>query len=103
MQKPKGKNMTNTGVSCQHIEAETKWPQIPENVSKCIFFNENVWISIKISLRFVPKGSISNIFSIGLYNGLAPVRRQAIIWTNDGLVYWRTYAPLGLSELKELM
>ena len=28
---------------------------------KCIFLNENVWISIKISLKFVPKGLINNI------------------------------------------
>ena len=27
------------------------------------------------------------------------VRRQPIIWTNDGLVYWRIYASLGLNEL----
>ena len=27
----------------------------------CIFLNENVWISIKISRTFVPKGPISNI------------------------------------------
>ena len=27
---------------------------------KCIFLNENVWIPIKISLKFVPKGSINN-------------------------------------------
>ena len=25
----------------------------------------------------------------GSNNGLAPIRRQAIIWSNDGLVYWR--------------
>ena len=31
------------------------------NISKCIFFNENVWISIKISLQFVPKGPINII------------------------------------------
>ena len=28
---------------------------------RCIFFNEIVWISIKTSLRFVPKGPINNI------------------------------------------
>ena len=28
---------------------------------KCIFLNENVWIRIKISLKFVPKGPINNI------------------------------------------
>ena len=29
--------------------------QFPDDISKCIFLNENVWISIKISLKFVPK------------------------------------------------
>ena len=28
---------------------------------KCIFLNENLWILIKISLKFVPKGPINNI------------------------------------------
>ena len=32
----------------------------PDDILKCIFLNEKVWISIKISLEFVPKGSISN-------------------------------------------
>ena len=32
------------------------------------------------------------------YNALAPNRRQAIIWTNDGLVWWRIYASLSLNE-----
>ena len=27
--------------------------------------------------------------------------RQAIIWTNDGLAYWRMYASLGLIELTD--
>ena len=32
-----------------------------DDIFKCIFLNENVWISIKISLMFVPKGPINNI------------------------------------------
>ena len=32
-----------------------------DDIFKHIFFNENVWISIKISLKFVPKGPINNI------------------------------------------
>ena len=32
-----------------------------DDTFKCIFFNENVGISIKISLNFVPKGLINNI------------------------------------------
>ena len=30
-------------------------------IFKCIFLNENVWIAIKISLKFIPKGPVNNI------------------------------------------
>ena len=63
----------------------------PNDIFKCIFLNENVWISIKISLIII----VSD-------NGLAPTRRQAVIWTNDGLVYWRIYASLGLNDLTHM-
>ena len=33
----------------------------PDDIFKCIFLNENVMLSIKFSLRFVPKGPINNI------------------------------------------
>ena len=48
-----------------------------------IFVNENVRISIKFSLKFVPKGPINYIpaFQLTLFQ---PIRRQAIIWTSDG-------------------
>ena len=51
------------------------------NMFKCIFLNENISISNKISLKFVLKGPIDKIVSD---NGLAPAMRQAIIWNNDG-------------------
>ena len=35
-----------------------------DDIFKRIFFNENVWILIKISLKFVPKGPIHNIPSL---------------------------------------
>ena len=41
---------------------------------KCIFFNENVSFSIKISLKFVPKGPINNI----------PALVQTIAWHRPG-------------------
>ena len=34
---------------------------VTDDIYKCIFLNENVWISIMISPNFVPKGSINNI------------------------------------------
>ena len=39
-----------------------------------IFLNENVYISIKISLKFVPKGPINNI----------PVLVQIMAWRHPG-------------------
>ena len=50
--------------------------RFPDAIFKCIFFNENVWIPIRISLKFGLEGPINTIPD----NGLAPTRRQAIIW-----------------------
>ena len=33
----------------------------PDDIFKCIFLNENVWVSVKISLKFVARGPIKNI------------------------------------------
>ena len=35
-----------------------------DDIFNCIFLNENVWISIKISLKFVPKDPINNILAL---------------------------------------
>ena len=60
---------------CWLIEAETKWPpEFPDDIFKCIFLTENVIISIKISLKFVPKGSINNI----------PTLVQIMAWRRPG-------------------
>ena len=45
-----------------------------DDIFKCIFLNENVWISIKISLKFVPKGPINNI----------PALVQIMAWRRAG-------------------
>ena len=42
----------------------------PDDIFKCTFLNENVSISIKISLKFLLKGRIRNISSIGSDNDL---------------------------------
>ena len=57
-----------------------------DDIFKYIFLNENVWISINISLRSVPNGQVKPYSSVGSDNGLAPTRPQTIIWTNDGLI-----------------
>ena len=47
-------------------------------------------------MTFVPKDPINNIDSD---NGFAPMRRQGIVWINDGLIYCCIYASLGLNAL----
>ena len=32
----------------------------PDDIFQLIFLNKNIWISIKIPLKFVPKGAIDN-------------------------------------------
>ena len=56
---------------------------------KRIFLNENMWISMNISLKFIPKGPIDN--TAGLV--------EIIIWTSDVVVCWHIYMSLGLNEL----
>ena len=36
----------------------------PDDILKCIFLNETAWFSIKISLKFVPRGPINNISAL---------------------------------------
>ena len=53
------------------------------DVFKCIFLNENLWILLKISLKFVPEFQMNNIPALVQIYDLAPARRQAIIWSSD--------------------
>ena len=45
-----------------------------DDIFKCILLNENVWITIKNSLKFVPKGLINNI----------PALVQVMAWRRPG-------------------
>ena len=45
----------------KHIEADTNGRNFLDEIFKYIFLDENVLISTKISLKFVPKGQINNI------------------------------------------
>ena len=59
----------------------------PDDIFKCIFLKENVWIRIKISLKFVPKSPINNI----------PALVQIMAWRQ------RIYGSLGLNELRDVL
>ena len=70
----------------------------PDDIVTCIILNENVCISLTISLKFVPKVRINNI----------PALVQKMAWRPQAtshylnqwwLIQWRIYASLGLNEL----
>ena len=46
----------------------------PDDICKCIFLNENIWIPIRFSLKFVPEGPINNI----------PALVQIMAWRRPG-------------------
>ena len=50
--------LCNGGVTClfNTLRPRQNGRRFPGDIFKCIFLNENAWISIKISLKFVPKG-----------------------------------------------
>ena len=48
---------------------------LTDDTFKCIFLNENVWISIKISMKFVSKGTINN----------TPALVQIMAWLRLGI------------------
>ena len=54
-------------------DIETKWPQFRRQHFQ-IFLNENVWIPLKFSLKFVPKVRINNI----------PALVQIMAWHRQG-------------------
>ena len=62
---------------------------------KCIFLNENIWIAIKISLKFVPRGPMNNIpalvqimawrrivYIVSTYQNMIAIFRESIIHTS---------------------
>ena len=68
------------------------------DIFKHIFFNEDVWISINIPLKFVHKGPINNIPVLAqIMDGAVQVTSHYL--SQYWLVYWCIYASLGLHEL----
>ena len=62
-----------SSLDSYHIEAEKNGRHITD-ILKCILSNENAWILIKISLKFVPMGPINNI----------PTLVQVMAWRRPG-------------------
>ena len=53
--------LTSASHSLNTLRPRQNGRDFPDNIFKCIFLNENVSISVQISLKFLPKDPISNI------------------------------------------
>ena len=65
------------------------------DIFKWVFFNENVWILIKISLKFVPKGPVNNIPALmqilaRCWPGDKPLTEPMIVFLTDTYMYHLT-------------
>ena len=69
-----GNSCTGKTVSFNTLRLKQDGCYFADDVLKCIFLNENVWISLKIPLKFVPKGPINNI----------PALVQIMAWRRPG-------------------
>ena len=56
------------------LRSRQNGPNFADDIFKGIFLNENIWIPIKISLKFVPKGPINHI----------PALVQIMAWRRSG-------------------
>ena len=77
---------------CKHIEPETKW--LPFGTCGCHFqidFLQWKFLYFHFYLTEIRwQGSNEQQSSIGSDNGLVPSRQRAILWTNDGLVNFKS-------------
>ena len=62
------------GISVDTLRPRQNGRHFADDIFKYIFLNENVWIPIKISLKFVPKGRTNNI----------PALVQIMAWRRPG-------------------
>ena len=94
---------------CKHVQAKTngqylgqdKWmvfcmqhSQIKYCMYKMLYFAWNFIWYLGFSWQLIRIG-------FGSHNGLAPNICQAIIWTNNCLVYWHIYASLEWNQLRQ--
>ena len=95
-------SLYNTCLDINTLGLKQNNRHIVDNIFKCIFLNENVWLSIEISLTFVPREQLTILHHwfrqwFGTYQVTSHYLHQ---WW---LVYWCIYASLSLNELIQMV
>ena len=71
----------------------------PDDIFKWIFLNENIWISIEISLKFVVKGEIK-IYQYWFRSWFGALQATSHYLNQSRLHYRHMYASNGLNDIK---
>ena len=70
-----------------------------DDIFGLILLEENLWVSIKILIKYIPNGPINNKPALVLIMASCQKVTSHHL-SNDSLVYCCIYVPLGLNELK---
>ena len=87
--------------SLTHLPVDKMATILANDNFKCIFFNENDRIPIRISLKLVHRSVVNQHRFRTSGNGMVPNRWEAITWTNADPFHWHIYAALGGDELTD--
>ena len=74
-----------------HWGHEKSGRHFPDYIFNHNFLYENIWNFNSNITEICSQWSDNQYSSVGSDNGLAPIRRQAIIWANGGLAYRHTH------------
>ena len=75
-----------------------KWPH-PKRFAHRVDYVDGQTLNYVIYCSFQSWSPNNNKPEFGSDNDLVPIRQKLIIWTNNGLGYWRMYGSLGFDEL----
>ena len=97
-----GPNYTGNIYSLDSLRLRQNGRHLADDIFKWIFLNENVWLSINISLKFVPMGQMNNIPALIQILGADQATRHYLKqwWLRLEMhIWWHIYASLGFNEL----
>ena len=91
---PRLQSSTDKALCSEKLQGPLKWNQYLKHGS--MFSLQHITEAIKLLTHWgrVTHICVGNLTIIGSDNGLSPCRRQAIIWTNAGILL---IAPLGIN------
>ena len=86
-----------TWINFNTLRLRKSGRHFPGNIFKCICLNENVWISVQISLKLITEGPFNNIPAL-VQITFGGIQVTSHCLSQCWLVYWGIYASLDLSD-----